>query len=114
MNYTRLGKEQKYEIMFAQHSQDYDFHNLEKLVDDFLLNVKSRIRRSAEGDFIVKCGFSLENVQRSPFENEVGIVNSRYGITETYQTKFFNDYIYFNSRKEMLKRFINNDMTGSS
>ena len=34
MNYTRLGKEQKYEIMFAQHSQNYDFYNFENLVDD--------------------------------------------------------------------------------
>ena len=46
VKYTCLGEIQKYEITFAQHSQDYDFYNAEKLVDDFLLNVKSRIRRS--------------------------------------------------------------------
>ena len=72
----------------------------------FLLNVKSRIRRSAEGDFIIKCGFSLENVQPSPFENEAAIVNSRYWSTEVYQTTLFYDYIYFNSREGILERVI--------
>ena len=86
---------QRYEITFAQHLQGHDFYNSEKLVDDFLLNVKSRIRRSAECDFIIKWGFSLENVQPSPFKNKAPIVNSRYWSTEAYQTKLFNDYIYF-------------------
>ena len=43
-----------YEIRFTQHLQDYDFYNSERFVDDVLLNVKSRIRRSVEGDFIIK------------------------------------------------------------
>ena len=114
VNYTHLGEIQKYEIMFVQHSQDYDFYNSEKLVDDFLLNVMSRIRRSAEGDFIIKCGFSLENVRPAPFENKAPIVNSRYWSTEAYQDKLFNDYIYFNLREGILKRVMNNGMTGSS
>ena len=53
VNYTRLGEIQKYETTFVQHSQDYDFYNSKKLVDDFLLNVKSRIKRST--DFMVEC-----------------------------------------------------------
>ena len=77
-------------------------------------NVKSRIRRSAEGYFIIKCGFSLEIVKPSPFENETPVVNSRYWSTEVYQTKLLNDYIYFNLREGILKRVINNGMTGSS
>lgn len=40
-----------------------------QLVDDFLLNVKNRIGRSSN-DFHIKCGFSLENIQPSPIENE--------------------------------------------
>ena len=73
-------------------------------MDDFLLNVKTNIRRSSEGDFVTKCGFSLENLQRSPFENEAPIVNSRYWSIEAYQTKSFNDYIYINLREGILKR----------
>ena len=80
----------------------------------FLLNVKSRIRRSAEDDFIIKCAFSLENVQPSPFENEGPIVNFRYWSTKAYQTKLFNGYIYFNLREGILERVVNNSMTGSS
>ena len=83
-------------------------------MDDLLVNVKKRIRRSAESDFIIKCGFSLKNVQPSPFENEVLILNSRYWSMETYQTQSFNDYIYFNLRERILKRVPNNGMTCSS
>ena len=43
VNYANLGKIQKYGITFTQHSHDYDFFNAEKLVDDFLLNVKIRL-----------------------------------------------------------------------
>ena len=62
-----------------------DFYNAKKLVNDFLFNVKSRRRRSTEEDFIIKWGFSLENVQSSPCEEM--IVNSRYWSTPDYQTK---------------------------
>ena len=114
VNYTHLGEIQKKEIPFVQHSQDYDFYNSEKLIDDFLLNFKSRIRRSTDGDFFIKCGFSLENVQPSFFENEAPIVNSGYWFTKVCQTKSFNDYIYFSLREGILKRVINNGITGSS
>ena len=114
LNYTHPGEIENYEITFVQHLQDYDFYTSEKLVSNFLFNVKYRIRRSAEDDFIIKCVFFLENEQPSPFENEVLIVNFRYSSIEAYQTKSFNDYNYFNSRERTLKRVINNAMTGSS
>ena len=44
------------------------FFNAEKLVDKFLLNVKNRVGRS-NSDFFIKCGFSLENIQPLPIEN---------------------------------------------
>ena len=48
--YTNLGERKKYEITFKQHPLDYDFYNAEKLVDEFLLSVKS---------YKVKCCFFL-------------------------------------------------------
>ena len=60
-----------------------------------MLNVKSRIRRSAEGDFIIKCGFSLENVQPSPFENETSIVNLDIGLPKPIRLN--PDYIMITS-----------------
>ena len=44
------------------------FFNAEKLVDKFLLNVKNRVGRS-NSDLFIKCGFSLENIQPLPIEN---------------------------------------------
>ena len=80
-----------------------NFYNAEKLVDEFLLNVKNKVARS-KVDFFIKCGFSLEDIQPSPIENEQPIKNSRYWLTEPYQIKPFNDFIYFNLRKSILKR----------
>ena len=83
----------RYESM-KLHSHDYNFYNAEKLVDDFLLNVKNRVGRS-DNIFFIKCVFSLENIQLSPIENEQLIKNSRYRSTESHQTKLFNDFVYF-------------------
>ena len=102
VNYTNLGEIRKYEITFAQHSRDYDFYNAEKLVDDFLLNVKNRVGRS-DNDFFIKNDFSLENIQPFPFKNEQSIQNSRYWSTEPHQTKYFNNFVYFNHRESRFR-----------
>lgn len=80
--YTNIGQIWKYEITFSEHSTYYDFYNSKKLIDDFLSNVKNRVTRSSQGDFIIKWGFSLENVQLSPFENKDTVVNLRHWLTE--------------------------------
>ena len=63
-----------------------------------MLNIKNRVGRF-DNDFFVKCGFSLENIQPSPFENDHPIKNSRYWSTESHQTILFNDFVYFNLRE---------------
>ena len=83
-------------------------------MDYFLLNIKSRIRKSEEGDLIIKCNFSLDNVEPFPSQNEALIVNSRYWSTKAYHAKLFNEYIYFNLGEGKLKRVINNGSTSSS
>ena len=90
-----------------------NFYNAEKLVDEFLLNVKNKVA-SFNLNFFIKRGFSLENIQLSLIENEQPIKNSRYWLTESYPTKSFNNFIYFNLRESILKRVINNGLTGSS
>ena len=42
------GSIKKYEIKFSEHSDFYDFFNADKLVDDFLTNVRRKIKRSNE------------------------------------------------------------------
>ena len=94
---TNLGNIRNYEITFDQHLHDYDFYNAEKLVEDFLLNVKNKVGRS-DNDVFIRCGFSLKNIQPSSIENEQPIKNSRYWSTEPYQTKSCNVFVYFNLR----------------
>ena len=61
INYSVIREIQKYEITFSKDSRDYDSYNSESLVDDFLLNVKIRIKRSDQ-EFIRRCGFLIENI----------------------------------------------------
>ena len=109
---TEIGAVKKYEITFQEHSDSYDFFNSEKLVDEYLLLVKSEIFCSNTNIYI-RCGFSLENMQGSLTDDDVSLTNSRYWSTEPIQTKSFNDFVFFSSRESILKRIINNGLTGS-
>ena len=109
---SNIGSVKKFEITHQAHSQYYDFYNSENLVDEFLFNVKNKIQRT-DVDFYVKAGFSLENIQSSVDDSDL-LTSSRYWSTEPIQTKLFNDFVFFNIRGSILKRVINNGMTGSS
>ena len=110
---TEIGAVKKYEITFQGHSDSYDCFNSEKLVDEFLLLVKSKIFPS-NTDFYIRCGFSLENMQAPLTDDDVPLTNSRNWSTEPIQTKSFNDFVFFSLRESILKRVINNGLTGSS
>ena len=110
---TKIGKITKFEINYQNHSSFYDFHNSESVVDEFLFNVKNRIQRS-NVEFFIRSGFSLENVQSALDEYNEPLKNSRYWTTDPIQTKSFNDFVYFTIRESILKRVINNGLTGSS
>ena len=103
----------KYEIKFSEHSSFYDFFNSEKVVDDFLTNVRKKIRRS-NTYFLIRCGFSIEHLQPTLDNYHEPLKNTRYWSTEPIETKSFNDFVYFNIRESILKRVINNGLTGSS
>ena len=110
---TKIGKITKFEINYQNHSSFYDFHNSESVVDEFLFNVKNRIQRS-NVEFFMRSGFSLETVQSALDEYNESLKNSRYWTTDLIQTKSFNDFVYFTIRESILKRVINNGLTGSS
>ena len=110
---TKIGGVMKYEITFQEHSDSYDFFNSEKLLDEFLLSVKGKIFGS-DTDFYIRCGFSLENMQAPLTEDDVLLTNSRYWSPESIQAKSFNDFMLFSFRESVLKRVINNRLTGSS
>ena len=110
---TKIGKISKFEINYQNHSSFYDFHNSESIVDEFLFNVKNKIQRS-DVDFLIRSGFSLENIQSALDDYKEPLKNYRYWTTDPIQTKSFNDYVYFTIRNSILKRVINNGLTGSS
>ena len=103
----------KYETNFSEHSSFYDFFDSAKLVDDFLSNVKRKSKRSNEY-FLIRCGFSLENIQPVLDSYNEPLKNTRYWSTDPIEAKSFNDFVYFNVRESILKRVINNGLTGSS
>ena len=103
----------KYEIKYSEHSSYYDFFNSEKVVDDFLSNVRRKIKRTNEY-FLIRSGFSIENFQPVLDSYNEPLKDTRYWSTDPIETKSFNDFVYFNVRESILKRVINNGLTGSS
>ena len=100
------------EISVQKHKDYYDLENSEELVEDFLKNVSSEFK---PGCFLVmKCSFSTENYQPGPIENYMPIINTWYWSTEPYRAKFFNGYIFFSLKENILRRVIVNGMGGSS
>ena len=102
----------KFEIKANKHRDYYDFENSEKIADDFLKNVRSRFKRS--GLKLIKCSFVIENIQQSAFEYLRPILNTRYWTTDVYKATYFNDFIFYGQRQNILSKVIVNVMSGSS
>ena len=84
----------KFEIKYSEHSDFYDFHNAEKLVDEFLKVVSRRIKRSNEY-FLIRGGFSIENFQPTLDNYNETLKNTKYWSTEPIETKSFNEFVFF-------------------
>ena len=110
---TDIGSIKKYEINFHSSSSFDDFYNPTDIVDEFLSTVKEKIKRR-EYDFLIRCAFSLENIQPVLDAYSEPLKNTRYWTTDPIETKSFNDFVYFNVRESILKRVINSGLTGSS
>ena len=63
---------------------------------------------------LLKCGFLIEIIQPSLRENLIPILSTRHWTTEPYQTRYFNNYIFYSLRENILKRVIVNGVSGSS
>ena len=114
LNVVTLGSIKKIEITFKEHSSYYDFYDSVALVDGFLAEIKDLVPRY-EKDVLIRAGFSIENVQQV-LSNDYSdpLVQTRYWSTEPFQTKSFNDFISFKIRESILKRVINNNLSGSA
>ena len=103
-----------YQITFEKHSEEYDFYNSTEVVEDFLFNVK-RLYKPAN-KVLFKASFSIENIQNATIISPdiADIKNQRYWSTQAYKGVYFNDFIAAGIRDDILKRVINNNLTGSS
>ena len=111
---TRLGSISKIEVSFKEHSSYYDFYDSEALVDSFLAQVKHLVPRN-DTDMLIRAGFSIENVQPI-ISNDYSkpLTQTRYWSTEPFQSKSANDFVLFKLRESILKRVINNRLSGSA
>ena len=67
-----------------------------------------------DNDVLIRAGFSIENIQQ-PLDNySEPLLQTRYWSTEPLQSKSFNDFIEFKIRESILKRVINNKLSGSA
>ena len=110
---TIVGGIRKLEITFKEHSSDYDFFDPVAVVDRFLAQVKRLVQRY-DNDVLIRAGFSIENVQQALDNYSEPLVQTRYWSTEPLQSKSFNDFIQFKIRESILKRVINNKLSGSA
>ena len=97
---------------YEKHSSFYNFYYSEKCVDDFLRNIKYRFKSTNKK--CLKCFFNIENTQNSIRPDLRLLLNTRYWTTETYDSIYFNDFILYALREDILKRVIFNTMSGSS
>ena len=113
VNITNVGDIKKIEITFKEHSSDYDFFDSVAVVDNFLAQVKNVTQRY-DNDVLIRAGFSIENIQQALDNYSEPLVQTRYWSTEPIQTKSFNDFVLFKTRDSILKRVINNRLSGSA
>ena len=110
---TDTGSIKKIEIRFNEHSSFYDFFDSVAVVDNFLAQVKNVMQRY-DNDVLLKAGFSIENIQEALDNYSEPLVQTRYWSTEPIQTKSFNDFVLLKTRESILKRVINNRLSGSA
>ena len=103
-----------YQIDFNKHSEEYNFYDSHEIVDDFLLNIKTLYK--PKNNVLFKADFFIENIQNASVvsPNTTDIVSIRYWSSEVYSGIYFNDFIVSEIRLDILKRIINNNLSGSS
>ena len=108
----RLPALKIYSIQYSKCKDFQNFYNSEDCVDDFFRNVKYRFKFG--GKKWIKSSFTIENIQNASYQGLKPILNIRHGITSPYEGNYFNDFIFYGLKLEILSRVIINGMSGSS
>ena len=77
-----------------------------------LRNIKYRFKSGSKK--WIKCSFTIENIQNAQYQGLTPILNSRYWTTSPYEGTYFNDFIFYGLKQEILSIVIINGMSGSS
>ena len=103
-----------YQISFAKHSEEYDFYDPGNTVHEFLFNVKNLFEPSST--VLFKANFAIENIQSAPLgvDNTADIKSLRYWATNVYKAVYLNDFVVARIQNDILKRVINNKLSGSA
>ena len=101
-----------YQIEYKKYKNLYSFYNSEKCADEFLQNIKYRFHATTKKRF--KCSFIIENTQNSIRNDLQPLLNTRYWTTETYDSIYFSDFIFYSLKNDILKRVLVNQLSGSS
>ena len=102
-----------YSIDYSKHKDSYNFFDSENCVSDFLLNCRYNFKNSDQNKTF-KCSFTIQNQQKSAIPNAPPSLDSRYWSTSVCESIFFNDFIFFSLKTEILNRVIQNGLSGSS
>ena len=111
---TRIGDIDKFEITFKEHSSSYDFFDSVAVVEYFLNSVREKAP-VYKSNVLIRAGFSIENIQQALNDNYTEpLTQNRYWSTEPIVARFFNDFVYFKIKESILKRVIQNRLSGSA
>ena len=113
LNVTKIGDIDKFEITFKDHSSSYDFFDSVAVVEYFLNSVKEKAPLY-KSSVLIRAGFSIENIQQALNNYTEPLTQNRYWSTEPILARFFNDFVYFKIKESILKRVINNRLSGSA
>ena len=102
-----------YSIEYSKHKDSYNFFDSEKCVSDFLLNCRKKFKKT-EQNKTFKCSFTIQNQQKSAIPSAPPSLDSRYWTTSVYDSVFFNDFIFFSLKSDILNKVIQNGLSGSS
>ena len=110
---TKIGDIDKFEITFKEHSLSYDFFDSVAVVEYFLNSVKEKAPLY-KSSVLIRAGFSIENIKQALNNYTEPLTQNRYWSTEPIVVRFFNDFVYFKIKESILKRVINNRLSGSA
>ena len=88
------------------------FFDSEKFVDVFLKVVDKNFE--VDDQVEVQCALSLTNFQRPQDEFSAEIIDQRSWLIDVYPCVYFNEFVTYSLKQDILKRVIINGITGSS